>query len=185
MRYQVKLPHQGSFYKTEIKDNLVKASLLFLILACCFSSELFAQDNLREVPPTDPQYQLDLLNIAEGYELNLFAADPMIEKPIQMTWDEHGRLWVAGSAVYPHLMPGQEPNDKVFVLEDVDGDGTADKSTLFADGLLTPTGVLVGDGGAYVANSTEILHLRDLDGDGYAEDRRVVLRGFGADDTHH
>lgn len=163
----------------------MKASPLLLILACCFSSELFAQDNLREVPPTDPQYQLDLLNIADGYELNLFAADPMIEKPIQMTWDEHGRLWVAGSAVYPHLLPGQKPNDKVFVLEDIDGDGKADKSTLFADGLLTPTGVLVGDGGAYVANSTEILHLRDLDGDGYAEDRRVVLRGFGADDTHH
>lgn len=185
MLYQMKLSFPSPFDKTEIKDNPVKASHLLLILACCFYSDLFAQDNLREVPPTDPQYQLDLLNIAEGYELNLFASDPMIEKPIQMTWDEQGRLWVAGSSVYPHLLPGQKPNDKVFVLVDVDGDGQADKSTMFADGLLTPTGILVGDGGAYVANSTEILHLRDLDGDGYAEDRRVVLRGFGADDTHH
>ncbi len=161
--------------------NFLAAFFLFFFLV----SPAFGQDNLKEVPPSDPQYELDRLNIAEGYELNLFASDPMIEKPIQMTWDEHGRLWIIGSAVYPHLLPGQEPNDKVFVLEDTDGDGSADKSTVFADGLLTPTGLLVGDGGAYVANSTEILHLRDLDGDGYAEDRRVVLRGFGADDTHH
>lgn len=164
------------------------ATLKFLVLtlfSVFMTLPAAAQDNLSEVPPSDPQYELDRLNIAEGYELNLFASDPMIEKPIQMTWDEHGRLWIVGSAVYPHLLPGQEPNDKVFVLEDTDGDGAADKSTVFADGLLTPTGILIGDGGAYVANSTELLHLRDLDGDGYAEDRRVVLRGFGADDTHH
>ena len=166
--------------KTPPFRAILVLSSLFLL-----ATPALSQDNLKEVPPTDPQYQLERLNIAEGYELNLFASDPMIEKPIQMTWDEHGRLWIVGSAVYPHLLPGQEANDKVFVLEDTDGDGVADKSTVFADRLLTPTGILVGDGGAYVANSTEILHLRDLDGDGYAEDRRVVLRGFGADDTHH
>lgn len=160
--------------------------LLFLLLpVLLMPASAFAQGNLKEVPPTDPQYELERLNIAEGYELNLFASDPMIEKPIQMTWDERGRLWIVGSAIYPHLLPGQEPDDKIFILEDTDGDGQADKSTVFADGLLTPTGLLIGDGGAYVANSTELLHLRDLDGDGYAEDRRVVLRGFGADDTHH
>ncbi len=163
--------------------SITPALLLLIIL---FAPTLvLAQGNLKEVPPTDPQYELERLNIAEGYELNLFASDPMIEKPIQMTWDERGRLWIVGSAVYPHLLPGQEPDDKIFILEDTDGDGQADKSTVFADGLLTPTGLLIGDGGAYVANSTELLHLRDLDGDGYAEDRRVVLRGFGADDTHH
>ena len=166
-----------------MRTTNLQATLTLLLF--CLVSPAVGQDNLKEVPPSDPQYELERLNIAEGYELNLFASDPMIEKPIQMTWDERGRLWIIGSAVYPHLLPGQEPNDKVFVLEDTDGDGSADKSTVFADGLLTPTGLLVGDGGAYVANSTEILHLRDLDGDGYAEDRRVVLRGFGADDTHH
>ncbi len=164
---------------------LLSILLLSIFLLSLAAVPAAAQDNLKEVPPTDPQYELDRLNIAEGFELNLFASDPMIEKPIQMTWDEHGRLWIVGSAVYPHMLPGQEPNDKVFILEDTDGDGQADKSTVFADGLLTPTGLLIGDGGAYVANSTELLHLRDLDGDGYAEDRRVVLRGFGADDTHH
>ena len=160
-------------------------SPLLLAISFLLTTAAFAQDNLRDVPPSDPEYERQRLNVADGFELNLFASDPMIEKPIQMTWDERGRLWVIGSAVYPHLLPGQEADDKIFVLEDTNGDGQADQSTVFADGLLTPTGLLVGDGGAYVANSTEILHLRDLDGDGYAEDRRVVLRGFGADDTHH
>ncbi|MFK7844221.1 MAG: PVC-type heme-binding CxxCH protein [Rhodothermales bacterium] len=169
-----------------MKTARLLSTLIGSVALCIFLSiPASGQDNLRSVPPTDPQYQLDRMSIAEGFEVNLFASDPMIEKPIQMTWDEQGRLWIIGSAVYPHLLPGKEPNDKVFILEDTDGDGAADKSTVFVDGLLTPTGLLVGDGGVYVANSTEILHFRDLDGDGYAEDRRVVLRGFGADDTHH
>ena len=65
------------------------------------------------------------------------------------------------------------------------GDGKADKSTIFAEGLLTPTGILPGDGGVYVANSTEILHFMDTDGDGKADKRRRVLTGFGVADTHH
>ncbi len=89
------------------------------------------------------------------------------------------------SEVYPQIKPGQKANDKILVLEDTDGDGKADKTTVFADGLLIPTGVEPGDGGAYVANSTELLHLTDTDGDGKADRRRVVLSGFGTEDTHH
>ena len=144
-----------------------------------------AQDALREVPDPDPQRELEMLRVPEGYEINLFAAEPMIAKPIQMNWDEQGRLWVASSTAYPQVVPGQIPNDKIIVLEDTDGDGQADQSTVFADSLLTPTGLMPGDGGVYVANSTEILHLEDTDGDGRADQRRTVLRGFGQDDTHH
>ena len=102
-----------------------------------------------------------------------------------MNFDPAGRLWVASSEVYPQIEPGQTANDKVLVLEDADGDGTADKTTVFADGLLIPTGIEPGDGGAYVANSTELLHFADTDGDGKADRRRVVLSGFGTEDTHH
>src|SRR3546814_4621148 len=92
-----------------------------------------------------------------------------------MNWDAQGRLWVVSSTAYPHLKTGEKANDKIYVLEDTDGDGTADKSTVFADGLSVPTGVLPGDGGAYVANSTEILHLMDTDGDGKADSTRKIL----------
>ncbi len=108
-----------------------------------------------------------------------------IAKPIQMNFDPQGRLWVVSSEVYPQIAPGQTANDKVLILEDKDGDGKADKTTVFADGLLIPTGVEPGDGGAYVANSTELLHMKDTDGDGKADARRVVLSGFGTEDTHH
>jgi putative heme-binding domain-containing protein len=123
--------------------------------------------------------------LADGFEMNLWASDPMIAKPIQMNWDAQGRLWVASSSMYPQIKPGEAPQDKVIVLEDTDNDGKADTSTTFADGLLIPTGLAPGDGGVYVANSTELLHLKDTDNDGKADQRRVVLSGFGTEDTHH
>ena len=85
----------------------------------------------------------------------------------------------------PHRTGRAEANDKILILEDTDGDGTADRTTIFAEGLLIPTGVEPGDGGAYVANSTELLHLIDTDGDGRADQQRIVLSGFGTEDTHH
>ncbi len=139
----------------------------------------------KEIPDPDPKKEQESFKIADGFEVTLFASEPMVAKPIQMNWDEDGRLWVVSSTAYPHLKTGEEANDKIFILEDTDGDGKADKSTIFAEGLITPTGILPGDGGVYVANSTEILHLIDTDGDGKADTRRQVLTGFGTGDTHH
>ena len=144
-----------------------------------------AQDQLRSIPDADPSYQLSTLYPAEGFEVNLFASEPMVVKPIQMNWDEKGRLWVVGSNQYPQPKPGAEPTGKVYILEDTDGDGRADTSIIFADGLRVPTAILPGDGGVYVANSTEVLHLKDTDGDGKADHREVLLSGFGTGDTHH
>ncbi|MGH7129624.1 MAG: PVC-type heme-binding CxxCH protein, partial [Planctomycetaceae bacterium] len=135
--------------------------------------------------PPDPELERQTFQLPEGFEVNLYAADPQIAKPIQINFDERGRLWLVSSSVYPHIKPGQVANDKVLILEDPDGDGVSDSTTVFADGLLIPTGVLPGDGGAYVANSTELLHFRDTDGDGQADVRRTVLAGFGTEDTHH
>lgn len=132
------------------------------------------------VPQHVPEFQVE-----PGYEISLYAENPQLAKPIHMNFDAQGRLWVASSSVYPQIQPGQVADDKILVLEDTDGDGHADKSTVFADGLLIPTGVAPGDGGAYVAQSTELLHLKDTNGDGKADQKRVVLSGFGTEDTHH
>ena len=123
--------------------------------------------------------------VAEGFEVTLWAENPLLHKPIQMNFDPRGRLWVASSEVYPQIEPGQAATDKIIVLEDTTGAGHADKATVFADGLLIPTGLEVGDGGVYVAQSTELLHFKDTDGDGKADVRRTVLSGFGTEDTHH
>lgn len=131
-------------------------------------------------PLPHPEFEL-----GDNLEVSLFAENPDLAKPIQMNFDTQGRLWVASSSVYPQIQPGQEANDKILILEDTDHDGKADKSTVFADGLLIPTGVEPGDGGAYVANSTRLLFLKDTDGDGKADYKRIMLSSFGTEDTHH
>lgn len=154
----------------------------------CFAlgaTPTFAQRDLKDIPDPDPEIERKSFIVADGFEVNLFAADPLIHKPIQMNFDPQGRLWIAASETYPQIAPGQKANDKILVLEDTDGDGRSDKTTVFADGLLIPTGIEPGDGGAYVAASTELLHLKDTDGDGKADESRVVLSGFGTEDTHH
>src|SRR5438876_12048723 len=155
--------------------------LLFLVGA----APLHAQRDVANIPDPDPEIERRSLQVAEGFEVNLFAADPLLAKPIQMNFDAAGRLWVATSEVYPQIKPGQKANDKILVVEDTKGIGKADKVTVFADRLLIPTGVEPGDGGAYVGQSTELLHLKDTDGDGKADQKRVVLSGFGTEDTHH
>ncbi|WP_235940988.1 PVC-type heme-binding CxxCH protein [Cyclobacterium roseum] len=179
------LPPYDFLLCSGIKPKRIINILIITFLLLCGEKDLLAQNALRDIPSPDPKVQMDMFQVADGFEVNLFASDPMVVKPIQMNWDEKGRLWVVSSTVYPHLRPGETANDKIIVLEDRNGDGKADTSTVFADGLITPTGILPGDGGVYVANSTEILHLKDTDGDGRADESQTILTGFGTGDTHH
>jgi putative membrane-bound dehydrogenase-like protein len=159
---------------------LLAGSLLAL------ASPAFAQRDLKNIPDPDPEEERKTFIVADGFEVNLYAADPLLAKPIQMNFDAQGRLWIASSEVYPQVKPGQKATDKILVLEDKNGDGKADKTTVFADGLLIPTGVIPDDnGGAYVVNSTELLHLQDRDADLKADESRIALSGFGTEDTHH
>ena len=138
-----------------------------------------------EPDPNDPAAELASFHLPEGFEANLFASEKDgVVKPIQMRWDARGRLWVLGSTTYPQLKPGEEPRDKIVILEDTNHDGRADKTTVFAEGLMIPTGLELGDGGAYVGEGTKLLFLKDTDGDGRADEKRVVLRGFGTGDNH-
>lgn len=152
-------------------------------------SAIGARSAIPVEPPSakalSPEEEKEQFQILDGFEVNLFASEADgIVKPIQMRWDERGRLWVACSVSYPQIKPGEKANDYVLVCEDTDGDGRADKFTRFAEGLLMPTGIELGDGGLYVAQSSELLHLRDTDGDGKADTRRIVLGGFGTGDSH-
>ncbi len=137
------------------------------------------------VPEPDIEKELERFTVAEGFEVGLFASDPMIANPINLNWDERGRAWLATSTIYPHLAPGQKPDDRILILEDVDRDGRADTSRVFADGLLVPHSVVPGHGGVFVTQSTDLLFLRDVDGDDRADERRVLFTGFGNADVHH
>ncbi len=136
----------------------------------------------------DPQVALERLKVADGYEVSLFASEvqfPDLAKPLAMTFDAKGRLWVLTSPTYPHLEPDGKPGDKLIVLEDTDRNGKADRSSVFADGLYIPTGFALGDGGVYIAEQPNLTFLKDTDGDGKADTRRILLSGFGTEDSHH
>ena len=165
---------------------------LTVLLAGAFAFCAQAQTTINHQPSTinpadDPAAELASFKIADGFEIKLFASErDGVTKPIQSRVDRLGRLWVIVSTAYPQLVPGEEPNDKVLVLEDTDHDGHVDKVTTFADGLMIPTGIeLDGDArGCWVGEGTKLWHFRDDDGDGKADRKEVVMRGFGTGDNH-
>ncbi len=147
-----------------------------------------AQDALRHnsgQPYLDPEETVRRFTVPDGFEVQLFAAEPDIANPIAMAFDERGRLWIVECFEYPKgAAPGTKPRDRIRILEDSDGDGRADKFTVFADGLNLATGIALGDGGVYVGAAPDFLFLRDTDGDDHADSREVLLTGFGREDTH-
>ncbi|MBQ16887.1 MAG: hypothetical protein CMJ65_07155 [Planctomycetaceae bacterium] len=140
-----------------------------------------------DLKSVDPQVAIKHLNLPKGFRIELFASekDFPLHNPVSMTWDGRGRLWVSTMPTYPQYVPGVPPSDKLIVLEDTDGDGKADKHSVFADRLHLATGFELGDGGVYVAQQPNLVFLKDTDGDGRADFKRVILHGFGTEDSHH
>jgi putative heme-binding domain-containing protein len=128
------------------------------------------------------------MTLGKNLKINLFASEekwPELAKPVQMTWDAQGRLWVAVWPSYPHWKPKEEMNDKILIFEDTDGDGVADKMTVFADHLHCPTGFELVPGGVLVAEAPDLMLLKDTKGTGKADTRIRVLHGLDSADTHH
>lgn len=137
---------------------------------------------------TSPEESQKKFELPEGFEINLFASEvdfPELKNPVQFAFDNKGRLWVCTMESYPQYLPGKEVDDKVLIFEDTNGDGRADKQTVFVDGLHLPTGIELGDGGAYVAQQPNLIFLKDTDGDGHADHKEIVLHGFDSADSHH
>lgn len=132
---------------------------------------------------------LATFKVPEGYKIELFASEKEFKnlaKPSQLSFDNKGRLWVSTMPVYPHYKPGDpKPNDKLIILEDTNGDGKADKETIFAEGLHLPLGFEFAPEGVYVSQGNDLVLLRDTDGDDRADVTEIVLSGFDDHDTHH
>lgn len=135
------------------------------------------------------QEALDTLEVAPGYKIELFASEREfadLANPVQLSFDNRGRLWVATMPTYPHYRPGDaKPDDKLLILEDRDGDGKADTQTTFARGLHLPLGFEFAPEGVYLSQGTNLVLLADTDGDDVADTREIVLSGFDDHDTHH
>jgi len=136
--------------------------------------------------PLPAEESLKHLRTPVGFRVELFVAEPDLGgKPICMAWDERGRLWVAETYDYPNELqsPG-EGRDRIRICEDTDGDGRADKFTVFAEKLSIPTSITFHRGGAIVQNGVETLYLKDTDGDDKADERRVLFSNWSLGDTH-
>jgi putative membrane-bound dehydrogenase-like protein len=135
--------------------------------------------------PLSVKGSMERTQVAPDLRLELFAAEPDIMKPIALAWDERGRCWVAETSDYPHgVKPGGEGNDRIKICEDTDGDGRADKFTVFADKLNIPTSLTFANGGLIVAQPPRFLFLKDTDGDDKADVRQDIMTGWGIGDTH-
>ncbi|QDV23110.1 Trehalose utilization [Aureliella helgolandensis] len=136
--------------------------------------------------PLPPEESIKHFVMPVDFHLELFVSEPDIQgKPIAMNWDEQGRLWICETVDYPNeLVPPEQGRDRIRVCEDTDGDGRADKFTVFAEQLSIPTSLEFAQGGVIVQAGVQTLFLRDNDGDGKADQRQVLISGWELGDTH-
>ena len=132
---------------------------------------------------------LDKLKVPAGYKIELFASEAEftdVANPVQMSFDNKGRLWVSTMPSYPHYKPGDaKPNDKLLILEDTNNDGKADKQTVFAEGLHLPLGFELAPEGVYVSQGTNLKLYTDTNGDDKADKVEIIFSGYDDHDTHH
>lgn len=162
----------------------------FTIAQPTYSDAVIPNYEHRDPPPKlqaplTPQQSMSLMQVPPGFELQLFASEPDIINPVFMNWDERGRLWVIETVDYPNeIKEGETGDDRIKILEDTNGDGKADKITVFADKLNIPTSFAFVNGGIVVSNAPSFLFLKDTNGDDKADIRQPILTGWGKEDTH-
>ncbi|MFO1458428.1 MAG: PVC-type heme-binding CxxCH protein [Verrucomicrobiota bacterium] len=143
----------------------------------------------RPVDYLDGVEAISKMTVMPGYQVTLFASEkefPELRKPVQMSFDNRGRLWVAVTPAYPHYKPGESrPNDKILIFEDTDGDGKADKQTVFADKLHLPIGFELAPEGVYLSQEPNLCLLVDDNHDDRADRMEILMHGFDTHDTHH
>ncbi len=167
----------------------MKTRLIALILVAAagavHAADAFAE-MVRPTPWLSPADELKSFTVPEGFEIQLVAAEPDIGKPVSMSFDAAGRLWVAEANAYPiETATDKTPRDLIRILSDFKTDGRAAKNEVFADGLSMPDAVAPYQNGAIVFSIPNIVRLQDTDGDGRADRRDVVLGPFATRDTHN
>ena len=143
---------------------------------------------LKGVEPKakSPEASLKSMHVRPGFRVELVAAEPQVMDPIALAFGADGKLWVVEMGDYPNGVDGKgKPGGRVRYLEDDDGDGNYEKSTVFLEGLAFPTGVMPWRDGVLVTCAPEIIYARDTNGDGKADQREVLFSGFGKGNQQH
>ncbi len=140
-----------------------------------------SEKDLPRVSPTEPDKAVATFQIKKGFRLELVAAEPLVVDPIAMAFDEDGRLFVVEMRDYPERRNETPHLGRIRMVEDTDGDGRFDKSTVYADNLPWPTAVICWKGGVFVGATPDVLYCKDTNGDGVADVREAVFTGFASD----
>ncbi|HEX4132781.1 MAG TPA: PVC-type heme-binding CxxCH protein [Pirellulales bacterium] len=136
--------------------------------------------------PLSPEEGLKSMIARPGFTVELVAAEPLVMDPVAFAWGADGKLWVVEMADYPLGLDGKgQPGGRVRWLDDTDGDGRYDRSTVFLDGLNFPNGVMPWRNGVLVTCAPEILYAEDTDGDGRADVRKTLYLGFAEGNQQH
>ncbi len=143
------------------------------------ASDAALAEFLKPVPAKNFQEALKSFEVQDGFRMELVAHEPDVTDPVAACFDENGGMYVAEMTDYPYRPQDGPPLGRVRYLTDTDGDGRYDKSSIFADKLAWPTGVVCWKGGVYVAAAPDIWYCRDTNGDHIADERRQVYTGFG------
>lgn len=158
--------------------SLILGMLLTFSTANAASTEpLLDAADLPEIAPTEPDTALKTFRVRPGFHLEVAAAEPLVADPVAMSFDENGRLFIAEMIGYSERQ--NERLGRIRLLEDTDEDGRFDKSTVYADQLPWPTGIICYGGGVFVGATPDIFYFKDNDADGVADAREVVFTGFG------
>ena len=132
--------------------------------------------------PLSPEEELKTFAVEKGFRVELVAAEPMIEAPVAMSFDDQGRLYVVEMRGYMRDLAGtdeKQATGRVSLLEDTDGDGRMDKASPFLDNVVMPRAVLAVNGGALIAVPPNLFFCKDTDGDGKADVKDIVATDYG------
>ena len=164
---------------------LLLSPVPWLLSPCSAQDDPFAA-GVRTTPWLKPEDEQKAFKLPPGFEIQLVAAEPDIQKPLDMAFDERGRIWLTCSVEYPYAAPLDKPGrDSIRVLEDTDGDGRFEKIHTFADGLNIPIGIYPWKGGCIAWSIPNIWHFEDTDNDGVCDKRTVLYGPFDhTRDTH-
>jgi putative membrane-bound dehydrogenase-like protein len=147
-----------------------------------------AQQEGRDAKFLSPQEAVAAMTIKAGYQVNVWAAEPMMSQPMAFCWDDRGRLWIAENKDYESRGYGfsSSGESRILILEDTDGDGVADSRKVFLEGIAFPAAIAVGFDGLYLGAPPNLLFVPDKDGDDKADMDKVeiLLTGWGILDRH-
>ena len=161
-------------------SSLFKAGTIVILTFICACRG--AQRENQPVSPVSAKDALSTYAVADGFKIEMIAAEPLISDPVDMEIDEYGRMYVVEMHGYPLDKTG---SGKIILLSDENGDGTMDKRTVFKEGLMLPTSIMRWKKGLIVTDSPDILYLEDTDGDGQANITDTLIRGFALTNPQH